>query len=378
MSAGHTKHDAIVVGGGPAGAAVACHLASAKKSVLLFEKEAGPRHKVCGEFVSSEAQGYLAALGIDLAALGAMPIRHVRLVHGRHVAETALPFTAAGLSRYRLDEALLNRASALGARVRRGNAARRVEKTKTDTWHVIAGEESAESAAVFLATGKHELRQFKRVPATPDGLIGFKMYLRLTRGQTEALHDAVEVVLFDGGYAGLQLIDPATANLCLLVRKSTFARVGKSWTALLSHLVGSCPHLGDRLAGAVPCWEEPLAIASLPFGFLGAETAPDAGLYRLGDQVSVIPAFSGNGISIALHTARLAADCYLQGGDATEYLRRVRGDLRGTMGVANRLSRVTAHSWAQGLTVDACRMFPPLMAVLARKTRIPGLVAVER
>lgn len=378
MSADDADHDAIVVGGGLAGAAVACHLGAAKKSVLLFEKEAGPRHKVCGEFISSEAQSYLAALGIDLAALGAVPIRHVRLVHGHRLAEAALPFAAAGLSRYRLDEALLSRADALGVRVRRGTTVRAIEKANTDTWQVMTGPGNAATGTVFLATGKHELRQFKRVAATPDGLIGFKMYFRLARAQTEALHDAVEVILFDGGYAGLQLIDPATANLCLLVRKSTFARVGKSWPALLDHLVAACPHLGDRLAGAVPCWEEPLAIASLPFGFLGTEDRQDTGIYRLGDQVSVIPAFSGNGISIALHTARLAADCYLQGHDAAEYLRRVRGDLRDTMGLANRLSRVTAHAWAQGLTVAACRAFPPLMAILARGTRIPGLAAAAR
>jgi flavin-dependent dehydrogenase len=378
MSAEYADHDAVVVGGGLAGAAVACHLAAAKKSVLLLEKETGPRHKVCGEFISSEAQGYLAALGIDLAGLGAVPIRHVRLVHGRRVAETALPFAAAGLSRYRLDEALLGRANALGVCVRRGTTVRAIEKTNTDTWRVMAGEESAASAAIFLATGKHELRQFKRVPATPDGLIGFKMYFRLARAQTEALRESVEVILFDGGYAGLQLIDSTTANLCLLVRKSTFARVGKSWPALLDHLTASCAHLGDRLASAVPCWEEPLAITALPFGFLGTEDRQDAGIYRLGDQVSVIPAFSGNGISIALHTARLAADCYLQGHDAAEYLRIVRRDLRDTMGLANGLARVTAHAWAQGLTVDACRVFPPLMAILARRTRIPGLAARAR
>jgi hypothetical protein len=255
---------------------------------------------------------------------------------------------------------------------------RAIEKTTADAWQVTAGEDRATTSTVFLATGKHELREFKRVPATPDGLIGFKMYFRLARAQTEALRDFVEVILFDGGYAGLQLIDPATANLCLLVRKSAFARVGKSWPALLDHLAASCPHLGDRLAGAVPCWEEPLAIASLPFGFLGAADEQEAGLYRLGDQVSVIPAFSGNGISIALHTARLAADCHLQGGGTAEYLSRVRGDLRDTMGLANGLSRVSAHAWAQSLTVDACRMFPPLMAILARKTRIPGVVAAER
>jgi flavin-dependent dehydrogenase len=371
MSADSSNYDAIVVGGGPAGAAAACHLAAAQRSVLLLEKEAAAHDKVCGEFISGEAQGYLAALGIDLATLGAVPIRRVRLMHGARIAESALPFGAIGLSRRRLDEALLGRAQAMGAEVRRGAMVRTIDHAANPAWRVATNDRSATAETIFLATGKHEVRQFKRVPATPDGLIGFKMYLRLDRMQTEALRDYIEVILFDGGYAGLQLIDPATANLCLLVRKSIFARMGKSWPALLDHLSRSCPPLGERLVGATPCWDAPLAIASVPFGFLGSDTARDAGLYRLGDQVSVIPAFSGNGISIALHTARLAAECYLQGRGAAAYLARVREDLRHTMSFAGGLSRITQHPWAQNLTVDACRMFPPLMAILARKTRIP-------
>lgn len=379
MTAERSSYDAIVAGGGPAGAAAACRLAASGRSVLLLEKETRPRHKVCGEFLSGEARDGLAALGIDLAALGAVPISRVRLAHGRRIAEAALPFAAAGISRDRLDEALLLQAHNAGVEVRRGAPVRAIDKAGDkagDTaWQVTAGEARATARAVFLATGKHELRSFKRTAATRDGWIGFKLHIRLAAAQTEALREAVELILFEGGYAGLQLIAPATANLCLLVRKSTFARVGKSWPALLDHLAGSCPHLADRLTGAQPCWEEPLAIASLPFGFLAMTERQDAGLYRLGDQSSVIPAFSGNGIAIALHSARLAADCFLQGRDGADYLTRVRADLRGSMGVAASLSRVTARGWAQSLMVDACRLFPPFMAALARKTRIAGLVS---
>lgn len=378
MTADRSSYDAIVAGGGPAGAAVACRLAATGRSVLLFEKETGPRHKVCGEFLSGEARDGLAALGIDLAALGAVPISRVRLVHGHRIAESALPFAAAGVSRDRLDEALLLQARGAGVEVRRGAAVRAIDKAGdkagATAWHVTAGDARETAPAVFLATGKHDLRSFKRTAAMRDGWIGFKIHIRLTTAQTEALRDAVELILFEGGYAGLQLVEPATANLCLVVRKSTFARVGKSWPALLDHLTGSCPHLADRLTGAQPCWEAPLAIASLPFGFLAMTEEHDCGLYRLGDQVSVIPAFSGNGIAIALHSARLAADCFLQGRDGADYLKRVRADLRGSMGVAASLSRVTAHGWAQSLMIDACCLFPPFMAALARNTRIAEVV----
>ena len=106
------REDVVIVGGGPAGAAAACILASAERPVLLIERDAEPRHKVCGEFLSIEAQTYLAHLGIDLDALGASRISRLRLARERRLTEVGLPFTARGLSRRVLDDALLQRAIA--------------------------------------------------------------------------------------------------------------------------------------------------------------------------------------------------------------------------------------------------------------------------
>ncbi len=44
-----------------------------------------------------------------------------------------------------------------------------------------------------------------------------------------------------------------------------------------------------------------------------------AGLYRLGDQMAVTPSFSGDGMSIALHTAFAAVETHLAGEDALAY-----------------------------------------------------------
>ncbi|MBN8908698.1 MAG: FAD-dependent monooxygenase, partial [Rhodospirillales bacterium] len=113
----------MIVGGGPAGSALACLLAGAGREVLLLEREAAPTDKVCGDFLSIEALRSVAALGLDVHRLGAAPITALRLVHGAHVAETALPFAALGLSRRVLDEALLTLAEDRGAKVLRGRRA---------------------------------------------------------------------------------------------------------------------------------------------------------------------------------------------------------------------------------------------------------------
>src|SRR3712207_4437501 len=122
---GGDGEEIVVAGGGLAGAAAACLLAQAGRSPLLIERETAPRHKVCGEFLSIEAQAYLAHLGIGLDELGASRIASVRLIHGRTMAEADLPFEARGISRKVLDEILLDRAASCGARLLRGDADRK-------------------------------------------------------------------------------------------------------------------------------------------------------------------------------------------------------------------------------------------------------------
>ena len=56
----------VIVGGGLAGAASALRLAQAGLAPLLLEREREPVHKVCGEFLSWEAQAHLRALGLDV------------------------------------------------------------------------------------------------------------------------------------------------------------------------------------------------------------------------------------------------------------------------------------------------------------------------
>ena len=289
---------ALIAGGGLAGAAVACLLGP---EALLVEREAAAHDKICGEFVSAEAQGYLAQLGLDLAALGAAPIHSVRLIHKSRAAAAPLPFRGYGLSRRRLDAALLDLAVRRGAQVLQGHAVRGVLPGGLD----VAGHGKLPGRAVFLATGKHDLRGVRRTPGRPpEDLVGLKMYFRLRPDQSDALDGHVELLLFRGGYAGLQLIEDRTANLCLLIRRERFAAAGSSWPGLQDALERKAPHLGRRLAGSVPLLERPLSIFRVPYGYVHRPASGDVpSLFRLGDQAGVIPSFSGDGMSIALHTA---------------------------------------------------------------------------
>ena len=357
------------MGGGLAGASAACRLARAGQGVTLLERDTGPAHKICGEFLSGEALRDLADLGIDTAALGAAPITAMRLVHRGRVAESRLPFSAAGLSRYALDEALLQRAGQLGADVRRGVRVRSVE-----AGGVVTEAGVLAAPTLLLATGKHDLRGAPRAVRTePEALIGFKLHFRLRPDQEAALAGHVEVVLFRGGYAGLQCVEHGVANLCLLVDRAEY---GESWPTLLASLERQDTHLARRLDGARPCWERPLSIFRVPYGFV--HRGPEqAGVYRLGDQAAVIPSFCGDGMAIALHSARLAADAVLAGQDAATYHRAMRRDAGPPVRLAFGLYRLSRSAAVRSALIAATKVWPGLMRSVARRTRVatvmPGL-----
>lgn len=368
----------MIVGGGPAGAAAACILAGAKRSVLLIERDAGPRHKVCGEFLSVEAQAYLAHLGIDLDALGASRISRLRLFRKRKLTEVGLPFVARGLSRWTLDEALLQQAQSRGARVFRGRTVRSISadplQIDTDASDLVSAD------AVFLATGKHDVRGMKRISAgSMNDLIGFKLHYRLRERQRQALDGAVEVVLFSGGYAGLQTVERDIANLCLVVSRQRFEQVGKSWDGLLDWIVGECPHLANRLQNAEPLYRRPLSIFQIPYGFLHAPDPDEPqDLFRLGDQVGVIPSFTGEGLSIALHSGCLAASIFLAHGRASPlFHRRIRSDIHRSLRLASVLNHVVRHAAGQQAVFQLCKIWPAAMRHLTTLTRVQE-VSVSR
>ena len=99
------------------------------------------------------------------------------------------------------------------------------------------------------------------------------------------------------------------ANLCCVVQRRHLARAGHRWEGFLAKMQQDCPHLAMRLAGAEALLAKPIAITHIPYGYI-RRTSED-GLYCIGDQAAVIPSFTGDGISIALYTARCATAAYL-------------------------------------------------------------------
>ena len=383
MSALCEPIDNLVIGGGLAGSMLAIRLAAAGRTVTILEKERAAHHKVCGEFLSREAIDYLRQVGVDPLRLGAAAIRFVRLSSKGREVESALPFTALSLSRFTLDEAMLARARESGCTVERGVFVDGLTPSGNLWLAQLRGRqphdrEYCRARTVFLANGKHDLRGWTRPPSGQSDLVAFKMHWRLAPAQAEALRDFIELFLFPGGYGGLSLIERdlaegEVANLCLVVRRARLRAIG-GWPALLAFILEDNRLLRRRLSGAEPLWPRPLALSSIPYGYLASHSS---GLWRLGDQAAVIPSFAGDGMSIALHSAALAAETYLAGGGPDLFTRRLRHQLRPAMSLATLLARALVSGAGRSLTPVALSLFPAVIGWIAASTRIPELARLS-
>lgn len=357
----------LVIGGGPAGSIAALRLAETGRSVLLIEREPAAHHKVCGEFLSREAVDYLSQSGIDPLSLGAVSVRNLHVSSGGKIAGSALPFPALSLSRRILDEALLARAEQAGCRIIRGVSAESLQPFRDHWLSSLSNGATIRANTVFLATGKHNLRGLTRTPAPQSDLIGFKMHWALNPASVASLRETMELFLFSGGYGGLALVEGDIANLCLVVRRSTLRKLG-AWPQLLSAILRANPHLRSLLDGGAPLWPRPLAISPIPYGYLARKSI---GLWRIGDQAAVIPSFTGDGISIALHSGALAAQMFIAGKSSTDFQSLLSSQLRQSISLATRLSQSALTCAGRTLALPALSRFPHAMRWIASATRIP-------
>jgi flavin-dependent dehydrogenase len=357
----------LILGGGPAGAAAAITLARAGLCPTVLERHAEPHDALCGGFLSWSTARRLHALGIDPRALGAHPVDTVRLFAGERSAEARLPHRCWSLSRRVLDAALLERAQAEGAEVRRGV---RVSRLADDGSAELAGGERLEASAAVLATGKHDLRGAGRPAMSADLAVGLRWRLAGAGALQALITHAVELHLIAGGYAGLALQEDGTANLCMAVKRSVLLEAGGDPARLLERLAEAHPALGARIAASGSDPGTAQAVANVPYGWIAAR--PASGCLRVGDQAAVIPSLAGEGIAIALASGVAAGLAIAQGLDAARFQRRLARRVRLPVRIAGAVARTAAHPAGAAAIVRSVSLIPALSSLAARASRIRG------
>ncbi|THU33499.1 FAD-binding protein [Niastella caeni] len=309
------KYDIAIVGGGLAGLALAIQCARAGYKTVLFEREKYPFHKVCGEYISLESWNFLQDLGLPLSDMQVPIINRLLITtpDGNYI-ESPLPLGGFGISRYTLDHLLANIARQEGVTV--------LEETKVvnvvyrnNAFLVFTNKGDTEATVVAGAYGKRGnldikwKRQFTKVkPNKLNHYIAVKYHI-----QTHHPADLIALHNFENGYCGISQIEENKFCLCYLTTAANLRKCRNDISSMERNILMKNPFLEKIFSNAEILYEEPLTISRISFN---QKSQIENHVLMIGDTAGLIAPLCGNGMSMALHSSKLAFEeinSFLQG-----------------------------------------------------------------
>ena len=297
----NTTFDVIIVGGGLAGLTSAIHLSKFRQQVLLIEKNPYPKHKVCGEYISNEVLPYLNFLGIDPIKEGAKKISniHVSTTKGKLI-KGELPLGGFGMSRYFLDHLLVKKACSNGVQVLKDTVDSISFKEGVFTVQT-KDSEAFQSKIAIGAFGKRsalDLKMNRRFIHKKSPYLAVKVHVKgVFPENLVALHN------FKGGYCGVSKVENNAINLCYITDYHSFKK-HKNITAFQEQVVFKNEHLRKIFTESTAVFEKPLTISQISFE---TKNPIEDHIIMCGDTAGMIHPLCGNGMGMAITSARLAS-----------------------------------------------------------------------
>lgn len=294
--------DILIIGGGLAGLTAALHLRQEGMDVILMEKMPYPHHKVCGEYVSNEILPYLQWLDADPLILHPTLINKISIstLAGKSIT-AKLPLGGFGVSRYTLDNFLYQKFITKGGR------------TINDTVVSVAAAEEyflAQTISGRMITAKQVIGAYGKRSGIDLQLkrkfIQTKSPFLAVKAHYEGEFDDNLVALhnFNGGYCGVSKVEDQKINICYLADYASFMKY-KSTAAYQQNVLYQNKALKRIFESSRLLFEKPLTISQLAFG--QKETVVNH-ILMIGDTAGLIHPLCGNGMAMAIHSAKICAE----------------------------------------------------------------------
>jgi flavin-dependent dehydrogenase len=315
--------DALVIGGGPAGATAACLLAQQGWSVAIVESKAFPRRKVCGEYLSATNLPLLQQLGVaeEFCEMAGSPVTETAVYAGRSQAMAPLPRISSSsairgraLSRERLDVLLLENAARAGTQIMQPYRCTAVSPEVQGFRVQLVANQADEitelhAKSVIAAHGSwdHGELATQRRPsvASAHDWLAFKAHFR----QSVLPAGLMPLLSFPDGYGGMVHCDNGLVSLSCCIQRRRLSQLprepGRSaGEAVFDHIRNSTPALQPILetATAVAPW---LSVGPLQTGF---RRCYQNGMFLIGNAAGEAHPVVAEGISMAMQSAWLLVE----------------------------------------------------------------------
>ena len=302
--------DVLILGGGLAGLTAAIHLSSLGFQVTVIEKNEYPKHKVCGEYISNEVLPYLNWLKLDLEELNPTTITTLQFsIKSGKTITTTLPLGGFGISRYTLDNFLFQKAVKNGCHVVRETVENVVFNDDSFVTITSNGVEM-KSKFVLGAFGKRSTidQKMKRK------FIKQKSPWLAVKGHYKGNFpdDVVGLHNFKGGYCGVSKVENDVVNICYLADYDTFKNY-KNVEEYQVSVIEKNPNLKSIFESMSLIFEKPITISQISFA---EKQTVDNHILMIGDTAGLIHPLCGNGMAMAIHSAKIASEL------VSKYLRK--------------------------------------------------------
>lgn len=301
----YPPYDVAIVGGGLAGLCLAIQCAEKQYKVILFEKEEYPYHKVCGEYISLESWNFLKRLGVGLDTLE-LPIVKTLSISDSNGKEYTfrLPLGGFGISRFCLDNTLYQIALEKGVEVLTSCKVNDIEYNN-DCFLITSTGKSILTKVAAGTFGKRSnldlkwKRAFTRQkPNSLNNYVGIKYHIRFPHPS-----DHIYLHNFHDGYCGLSSIEDDKSCLCYLTTAQNLKISGNSIEEMERTILFKNPKLNEIFSSARFLYKQPLAISQISFE---VKSRVENHVLMLGDAAGMISPLCGNGMSMAMHSSKIA------------------------------------------------------------------------
>lgn len=292
----------LIIGGGLAGLTAALHLQKTGFQVTLIEKNTFPHHKVCGEYVSNEVLPYLKWLGISFDDLNPSIITQLQFTSPAGTSMSAnLPLGGFGLSRYAMDHFLYLEA------LKRGisfvfDVVTNIKHRDEGFYIETASGKELSAKQVLGAFGKRSTLDKslnRRFIQQKSPYLAVKAHY-----QGDFPSNRVALHNFSGGYCGVSKVENDKLNICYLADYNSFKRF-KNIENYQQQVLYKNNFLKKILESSRMLFEAPMTISQICFE---AKEPVFEHIIMLGDTAALIHPLCGNGMAMAIHSAKIASE----------------------------------------------------------------------